>query len=164
MKDQQAAEQRATRMLDTLKTPAMILDATFREGTITNAVIRSYTERVMERSKDLPGELLHLIAMEVEGGDCPKCGKPWKLIHSHNVAKTLQGGVHAVLTDFDFYRPSCRCFGFCQRCGNSLHREVAGGVAPVCGSCGNDPRKPAFRPRRRHAAKKEDKLDQALEE
>lgn len=164
-------EETMLRRLGTIKTPRMILDETFRNGTITQATVRKYTERVMARIKDMPAEFLHLVAMEVEGGDCPKCGKPWKPVPAKIEVRTDRGDLalgiepaYKTLCDFVHYRPSCRCYGFCRACGNSLHREVEAGTAPACGSCGFDPRKPRFAAKKRRAAKKEEKIDAALED
>ena len=87
------------------------------------------------KSISAPKEHLELIKMEATGGDCPRCGKPWKEIRVNNM-----------FGEFVYYDPDCKCFGRCQHidygggaCRASWHREESAGITvSQCPSCGWD--------------------------
>jgi len=135
-----------------LQTPKMIFDVAFKRGPITNDVMRTYTESVIKLSRDMPAELIVLMALEVEGGECPRCGKDWNMIHVSNR-----------FAEYMHFKPSCRCYQACPRCKTSMHREEVTGVAPQCLTCGYDPRRPSGRKRRKkknRAEKAEEVIDE----
>ena len=89
-----------------------------------------YMTRTVDRYQEagLPYDhpIMNLLDLEFNGGNCPRCGTPWKEIHVENTA-----------ADFIYYDPACKCFSRCPRCKGSLHREEStGGRAHRCNSCG----------------------------
>lgn len=115
-----------------IQTPATIMAKVFRRGPVTDTTIKKYvTDLLAKYGSKYTGEQAHLMAMDVEGGDCPMCGKPWKIVPVENR-----------FGKFRYFRPSCRCYGVCSRCGASLHHAAVTGTAPQCDSCGYDPRRP----------------------
>ena len=65
-----------------------------------------------------PALLCIVLRLELEGGNCPDCSKPWHKVEVRNK-----------MAHFDYYDPSCSCFPRCSECGSSHHRAVAMGVA-----------------------------------
>ena len=92
---------------------------------------RGAYDRGMEAG--LPREHLELIKMEATGGDCPRCGVPWKEIRVQNE-----------FAEYVYYDPACACFGRCKShdygmgcCRASFHREESAGLkVERCPSCG----------------------------
>lgn len=82
----------------------------FEDGKITNDSIRLYMDKKYKQLHDLefirknsnvpsiPEEAFTFMKMERHGGDCPSCGKPWKMAIVKNR-----------FADFSFYEPDCLC-------------------------------------------------------
>lgn len=76
----------------------------------------------------LPVDLIEVETLEMNGGLCPKCGKPWRKIEVKNQ-----------FADFYYFDPDCKCYGRCSNCESSLHREKTTGMGRgECISCGFD--------------------------
>ena len=72
----------------------------------------------------LPNEALLLYFLEVQGGECPKCKKPWKRIDVKNV-----------FVKFYYHKPTCRCFPICPWCESLLFIEMFGSGYEKCRNC-----------------------------
>lgn len=127
-----------------LKTPKTILDVAFNRGPITNEAMRTYQENVIKLSEEASSELVYLMAMEVEGGECPNCGRPWAMVHVTNK-----------FAEYIYYKPSCKCYPVCPRCKTSMHREMVTGVHPRCLTCAYDPRRPASNRKKKRKSRSE---------
>jgi len=88
-----------------------------------------------ERVKEAGGGRLELdlIANETAGGKCPSCGAAWEKVEVENR-----------YAEYEYYQPSCRCFGNCDKCGKSLHgvsfpnHPERAYRCPSCGYAGED--------------------------
>lgn len=93
-----------------------------------------------------PDLFVVLLRMELEGGECPHCGKAW---HRVDVGGPCGG--------FHYHDPSCSCFPRCPECGSSHHRSVALHESYVpCPSCSQ-----AYARANRRLAKKGKKIVRA---
>lgn len=62
----------------------------------------------------------NIIAYETAGGNCPRCGEPWKYVEGEYIG---------------YYQPHCTCFPRCHICNRWLAFEAAGKI-DHCQHCG----------------------------
>ena len=60
----------------------------------------------------VPKELLELMKIEVDGGDCPQCGKPWKEVVYDNLFGKGR-----------YFKSVCHCYPMCWNCGYQNYRQ-----------------------------------------
>jgi hypothetical protein len=72
----------------------------------------------------VPASELKLNQLQAEGGNCPRCSKPWVKKHvTHRLA------------EFDLWDAGCHCYPRCPYCGRILMVEVDEGL-DGCVYCG----------------------------
>lgn len=94
---------------------------------------RYLTNRALKRiaGQAAAGVSLDIIAMarmEMDGGNCPRCGKAWDRVEYNNM-----------FGEGFYYEPDagCRCFITCPRCEMYLaEEEMAGSLDNGCPNCG----------------------------
>lgn len=62
-------------------------------------------------------EYRKLICLELDGGNCTRCHKPWRKIEFSN---PIGKGI--------YYRPNCDCFYRCPNCDSELFDEMERGI------------------------------------
>lgn len=72
-----------------------------------------------------PKELLDLMQLEVDGGSCPRCGRPWKEVRYDNAFGCGR-----------YFRPACRCYKRCAHCGYECYRQEVMGQLECTVSAG----------------------------
>lgn len=74
-------------------------------------------------------ETAMLLQCEVDGGDCPRCGDPWKEITFKNMFGHGR-----------YFEPTCLCYPKCPRCRNWQYEEFSAGILKAhdwkCDACG----------------------------
>ena len=70
-----------------------------------------------------PDTEVRLCELQARGGDCLRCGKPWKVLHVKNA-----------FAEYDIYQAMCHCYPVCPWCGRLLMVEVEE-KQPVCMYC-----------------------------
>lgn len=83
---------------------------------------RAEAESLIEAGADL--ELVTLVELEAQGGNCPRCRKPWRKIEVFVDARTPQSVKEKAakfpvkivqLAEFEYYVPDCGCYTVCKR-------------------------------------------------
>lgn len=77
-------------------------------------------DKYREHDLEIDAELL---VMDVNGGACMRCGKPYRRVDVKNK-----------LIEFHYFEPSCNCYPRCVWCGRILHHETETNQAH-CSNC-----------------------------
>lgn len=101
------------------------------ETVVYEPIYELFIEQLESYERRGRSDLYELLKLELFGGDCPVCKKPFRAKKIIDVRLKNEGELIS-----EFYEPSCHCYPVCPICKRSLHWEFFEGEH-TCRHCGS---------------------------